>query len=480
MITVTRSLARQLRATFRRLFNARGSGPALTFTAGPEGLSVRVKSSDAAIEYLVPGDFSPDTFTIPIEVLDDFDGRKEDPVRLERISKEHVTAEWQDGGVPQMVRYNALEAVDGFPPLPETFVQNPPSLWHALKEAGDTTDPDSIRYAIGHILLKGATGTIASTDGRQLLVQSGFEFPWDDQVLVPRSKIFGSAGLSRDQPVDAGRAGDWVVLRSNPWTVWLAINREGRFPEVERHVPQPGSATARLLIDPSDAAFLESALSKLPADETNNWPVTVDLNGSLAIRARPSGQARSTELVLARSERVGDPIRLNTNRKFLARALKMGFREVLIYGDKSPVLCQDEHRQYLWALLDSESAIEPSADAIRIDSASIGTSVTLAPATHPKKERRIPPVNRVEQTNRFSPEKVPQRVAARAAVKPRATSKRRNVADLIEQAETVRSSLRETLVKTNELLKALKQHRRETRAVRSTLASLRQLQTIGV
>ncbi len=55
---------------------------------------------------------------------------------------------------------------------------------------------------------------------------------------------------------------------------------------------------------------------------------------------------------------------------------------------------------------------------------------------------------------------------------------RAGVEVLIEQAETVKASLRETLTNTTELISALKKHRKQTKLVRSTLASLRQLQSI--
>jgi len=51
---------------------------------------------------------------------------------------------------------------------------------------------------------------------------------------------------------------------------------------------------------------------------------------------------------------------------------------------------------------------------------------------------------------------------------------------LIRQAEALRSSLRDTLVKNNELLKGLKAHRRCNRVMQNTIASLRQLKTLGV
>ena len=52
------------------------------------------------------------------------------------------------------------------------------------------------------------------------------------------------------------------------------------------------------------------------------------------------------------------------------------------------------------------------------------------------------------------------------------------VESLIEQAEAVKTSLRETLTNTSELITSLKKHRKQTKLVRSTLASLRQLQSI--
>jgi len=51
---------------------------------------------------------------------------------------------------------------------------------------------------------------------------------------------------------------------------------------------------------------------------------------------------------------------------------------------------------------------------------------------------------------------------------------------LIEQAETVRDSLQESLSQTRELIGALKRQKKQSRLMRSTLASLRQLQTVDV
>lgn len=55
-----------------------------------------------------------------------------------------------------------------------------------------------------------------------------------------------------------------------------------------------------------------------------------------------------------------------------------------------------------------------------------------------------------------------------------------DAATLIDQATAVHMSLRETLRKTTELVKALKRYRRQSRIVQSTITSLRQLKTLGI
>jgi hypothetical protein len=53
-----------------------------------------------------------------------------------------------------------------------------------------------------------------------------------------------------------------------------------------------------------------------------------------------------------------------------------------------------------------------------------------------------------------------------------------NTASVLEQAHALRSVLRDALTKTNELVSSIKRHKRQSRLVESTLASLRQLQSI--
>ena len=51
---------------------------------------------------------------------------------------------------------------------------------------------------------------------------------------------------------------------------------------------------------------------------------------------------------------------------------------------------------------------------------------------------------------------------------------------LIRQTEALRTSLRDVLLKTNDLVNGLKQNRRVNRSLQTTLASLKQLEALGV
>ena len=218
MITITRLLARQLRSVFRSSgVHSRSHspiGPPVVFQAGPEGLRVRAHKYDLAVEYHQPGALPVDEIIVPRDFLDDSEGGKDEPVTLENGSDGHVVAQWREKGTPQLlaIRYPSQKDIPVFAGLPATFASNGPEFLTALAEASEVTDRESTRYALGCLQLRGKPGSIVATDGRQLLVQRGFTFPWEDDVLVPSSRLFGCHDLPQGQPVLIGRAGKWAAL----------------------------------------------------------------------------------------------------------------------------------------------------------------------------------------------------------------------------------------------------------------------------
>ncbi len=493
MITITRLLARQLRTVFRRVLNITPKGVVypIVLDAGPNGLCVRALNHKSAVEYRQRGNLDTEQFSLPFQFLVDCEGRKDDPVTIEALSKKQFAASWQDGNVPQVVRYEQAEShiKEEFPALPDMPAENPPELLSALHNASETSDSQATRYAIGCILLRGGDGSICATDGRQLLVQSGFALPWQDEVLIPASTVFGFREFSVNQPVYTGRNEDWVSIKAGQWTIHLRINKDGRFPQVESHIPSADAITTHCRLSAADAEFLAAILPRLPCDDDQYRPVTVDLNGSVAIRAKPTGQRPPTECVLSNSTWSGEPLRLNTDRRYLARAIKLGFTELQVVGPKSPLVCRDERRAYVWMPLETDSAIGPCDEAIRIVSPPVA-SIDQPPPTHIE-ERNTKPVSEPTTTpntnqtcskNGNGKAKTVSQSSSNghARKSPRRPADQREITAIIEQAESIREALRGNLLKTNDLIKALKRHRHRSRIVANTLASLRQLKTIGV
>ena len=159
--------------------------------------------------------------------------------------------------------------------------------------------------------------------------------------------------------------------------------QEGRFPRIDQVIPDTQAAATRLRLDVGDAIFLGQALNRLPGADVLHSPATLDLNGQIAVRARGVDQTQATELVLAHSRYSGTPVRLNTNREFLARAIRLGFSEVEIVDADSPVVLRDGHRVFCFQPLSKDSAIAPTDEVIRIESPPpVARSAPRPAATH--------------------------------------------------------------------------------------------------
>jgi hypothetical protein len=346
-----------------------------------------------------------------------------------------------------------------------------------LAEATNTTDADSIRYATNCVQLRGKAGKIVATDSRQLLVQSGFSFPWDDDLLVPRSSLFTYRQLPIDVPLCIGRSDNWLTLQTGPWTFHLAIDKERRFPRTEDLIRRPETAVTRLTIAPADAEFLADAIERLPCDDDGlNQAVTVDLNGQVIVRARANDSKVPTELVLTRSSASGEDMRLAIGRTYLARAIQLGFRELCLYGPEVPLQACGENRAYVWAPLGVHGVIQPNNKTVRIDSAASQSQPRTVQTTTPTTRSVITMVKSTKPQSEAANETANGNGNGNGHSQPDAAGP----ADLIEQAEALRTTLRTALGQVSELVSALKQQKKNTRSVQSALATLRQLERVAL
>lgn len=478
MITLSRSLLRQVRSVFRRAGIGKrptGPGSCIRMCAGPDGLQIRGQSLDAAIEYHEPGRLQVEQYVLPGQFLEDCHGRRDHPVVLEECDADHVLAHFTDGGVPQLFRYQLerTQSLHDFPQMPERINTSEPRLLTGLREAQSVTDDESTRYALGCIQLRGSQGCLAATDGRRIYRQSGFQFAWTEDLLIAGANVLQSSEFRIDQPVGVGRAGDWIVLILGSWKVWLRINTLGRFPSIDSIFPDPASACTRVQFAREDVDFLRQGLSQLPNHDESEQAITLDFRAEVAIRTKCPRTPHPTELILRRSQVSGVPVAININRPYLASAISMKFQELSIFGPDKPVLYSGSQRQYLCCVLDSQAVIKPDNQAIRVESIAVVESpdCNRKASSHPvpssEFRRTIPVPNKNE-------------VGAPDAANKSATSNGQSDSlSPIEQAESLRGTLREALVRTSDLIASLRRQRKQTRLMKSTLDSLKELQRVA-
>ncbi len=163
---------------------------------------------------------------------------------------------------------------------------------------------------------------MAATDGRHLIVQTGFDFPWDEDLLLPASPLFRGKDLAGENTVQIGRSGKWLTLQTGPWRFHLALFEDGRFPRTDDVVASLKSSETHVRVSPEDASFLAEAISRLPCPpDDEDRPITIDLGEQAVIRAR-NGSDPPTELVLSSSTVVGKPVPMVSNRHYLALTTK--------------------------------------------------------------------------------------------------------------------------------------------------------------
>jgi hypothetical protein len=476
VIAFTRSLARQLRAVLRKSVWAaapRGARPPVVFHATDDRLSIRAYDPEVSVVYSISGEHRPEVLALPAEILDDSEGRGEDVITLEPNGSGAIKARWDDAGVPQVRDYDArdLDSLPAFPELPSRWATLEPGFLKALTDASHTAAKDNPRYAVHRIQCRGTAGEIVATDGRELLIQTGFTLPWEEDLLVPCVAAFASREVPQDVPVALVKTDTHVGIRVGAWTFLLAIDKEGRFPKVDNVVPALNGKLTTCRLSAEDAAFLSKALPRLPGGEDENAPLTLDLNGQAAIRVRGNGQPQATEVILGRSEVDGPPVRLASNRQYLARALHLGFTQIEVVKVDVPLVCRDSRRTYVWMPLGKDDAVAPSDNSLRI------FSTPEQPLAEPASNERRKSIVTAPKTNGNANVADSTDHANTNGATPQITTTGGRT--LIEEAQELRDALREAYGRANRLVAVIKRQRQQSKLVATTLASLRQLQNIG-
>ena len=132
MITITRQLARQLRAVFRRSvlgIDHKGPIPPLVLHGEGQRLRAQYQYHELAVEYVEPCSHRQlDSIPVPLEALADVEGSDDGAVVLESFEPDKTVVRWQDRGISQVRQYEVAALWQDC-----TVPRNPDSLDQSLR-----------------------------------------------------------------------------------------------------------------------------------------------------------------------------------------------------------------------------------------------------------------------------------------------------------------------------------------------------------
>jgi hypothetical protein len=480
VIQLSRLFARQVRNVLRKAFG-RSLPASLMIQSSFTGLAIRCQHEGIAVLYQSHEGQGDESLFLPSQALTDIEGKSHDIVALEATGK-NIVAHWTDAGVPRVMEYEAgkTDTFSEFPQTPTRFAHQDDGLVKALDDAMQTTSKDAIRFVLNKIQIRGKTGVIAATDGHQLLYQNGFQFSFDEDILIPRTNAFQCKELQGAAVI--AKTKTHFCVRVDPWTIFFLIDQDGRFPNVDSIIPKVDASASHVRLQAQDIAFLSNALTRLPGnDQDRQSAVTLELNGQAVVRAKDEKQ--STEVVLSGAGVSGKPIRYALNRQNLVHALELGFTDGYVFDVDKPMLFQDDRRKLVFTGLGKDHVVlhSPNDVCLRSD--------LSEPVNH---HQTVPNQRRNEPMKASRP---PATMAPTQPVRQELGNGHPTESDssangngqhqekvgfnaLLEETQSIQNGLRDLLLRTNHLMAGLKSYRRQAKTVQSTLASLRQLQQV--
>ena len=223
MITLTRNQVRRLRQVFRRSalgITHKGTIPPLVLRAEGAQLRAHYRYRDLAVECVEPGSYRPAmSLAIPLDALADFEGSEGLAGRpgggRARPDRRPLGGS-RDPSEPRVRGHPPSTAWASSRSCRRPGRPTRPGCWRRWPTRPRRASPTRPATPCNCVQLQGGRDQIVATDGRQLLVRSGFRLPWTGDVLIKGSPIFACRTLPRDRPVEVGRTDSHVFFRSRP------------------------------------------------------------------------------------------------------------------------------------------------------------------------------------------------------------------------------------------------------------------------
>jgi hypothetical protein len=279
-------------------------------------------------------------------------------------AKHEVRLRLLEETIPREEGFSMPDVVLETPHSPKNGVLLPPNARQALIAAFETAEQgEPGRYALHHVRLQGGKASLAATDGRLLLIQGGFHWPFAEYLLLGNYRTLFRWGEFPEGPLEVSMTERQFVFRGGTWEFFLPIEESQRYPNVELVLPSPVEVAATLEVSSGDAQYVRDVLPHLPSDEFDyERPVTIDLNGKIGVRSRSMKIPHGIEVVLRNSSWRGAELLCAMKRAYLQRALELGLRQFQFFSTGcAPVVVREGEKTYCWATYHPDSIVKATS-----------------------------------------------------------------------------------------------------------------------
>ena len=386
MIVFERRVAWLFRAAVKRCFDSpasRGDQTPVQMRLSNDGLLMHASTPEIVVMYGQSGPVGRGVFTFPVSHFSEFEGKNAENVEIVLLQPNLAGARWTEKGRPREMEISLVEpeSIAKAPELPKRFMPLPKHFPTALHDASCAAANVPTKYAITRVQLRGKAGTIVGTDTRQLLVAGGYAFPFTEDLLIPRSGIFGLPFQAADE-VGIGRTDTHLFVRVGPWMFGFFVDTQGRYPPASSIIPRSSSSNTHFKLNPGDAQrFLDSLIKKIKGPAANEIAVTLDLLDTPCLRFEMDG--RVTEVNLVNSEVTGKRLRMCMRLSQFLRALELRFQEFEIVDANKPIVARDGDRLFMAMPLSPDSALPSRPDRAPAPAQEETQSKALAPIEKP-------------------------------------------------------------------------------------------------
>jgi hypothetical protein len=367
LITVSRALAKRLVSLLSKTFILPRNllkRQSVKFIVNQSGLTIESATINQAIRYRDPNFRGlPQEWSAPLEAVQALAKSRARSGGYFLRGQGEVALHLVEDSIARDEGFLMPDLAWDAPPSPEIGYILPLTARKTLIAAFETTDSrEPGRYALNRIQLQGSKGAVAATDGRQLLIQTGLQWPFGEDILLANYRRLFACGDFPEGPIEFSKTERHLVFRTGAWEFFLPIEESQKYPDVTQVIPNEAETVATLEISNGDAKYLREMLPILPFDFGDERPVTIELNGKIGVRGASMKNPAGVEVVLRNSQCNGVDLLCAMQRGYLRRALDLGLRRFQFFESGcAPIVVRKEDTTYCWATYDKNAVVKGCA-----------------------------------------------------------------------------------------------------------------------